>query len=209
MKRIGIIAFLLLTIMFGCKKTEEKTTETKPTEDIIEISTSYGSMYVWLYKSTPLHRNNFLHLADSGLFNGTTFHRIIKDFVIQGGDPLSKNSDTLDDGTGGLAYTIPNEIKPELKHARGVLGAARDNNPTKRSSACQFYICVSTSGTQGLDGNYTVFGYVMKGQEVIDEIVKQPKNLSNRPYNDIKMNVRILKKTLDEIKSEYNYTPVL
>ncbi|MEZ4805648.1 MAG: peptidylprolyl isomerase [Bacteroidia bacterium] len=138
---------------------------TGPKEDILEINTSYGKMYVWLYKATPLHRENYLKLGREGYLNNTTFHRVIPDFMIQGGDPNSKDTDPNNDGQGGPGYTIPAEIRDSIKHHRGVMAAARTNNPEKASSGSQFYISVSTSGTAGLDGNYTVFGEVMSGIE--------------------------------------------
>jgi cyclophilin family peptidyl-prolyl cis-trans isomerase len=179
-------------------------------QNIIELETTYGKMYIWLYNATPLHKENFLKLANEGFFNQTTFHRIIPNFMIQGGDPLSKDSDPNNDGTGGPGYTIPNEIRDSIKHDKGVLAAARlsDNvNPSKASSGSQFYISVSKSGTAQLDGKYTVFGEVMKGVEFADEIVKQPRDTKDRPNTDIKMTVKVIHKSLAEIKTEYGYTP--
>ncbi len=182
-----------------------------PQEEIIQISTQYGDMYLWLYKATPLHRENFLKLAKDSFYNNTTFHRIISGFMIQGGDPNTKDTDSTNDGTGDPGYTIPAEIRDSIKHDRGALAAARladAVNPLKASSGSQFYICHSKSGTQGLNNQYTVFGMVMKGLNVIDSVVKQPKNkTTNRPYSDIKMQVKVVKKTLEEIKLEYNYIP--
>lgn len=184
--------FLLLVIVSitACKKEEPKEeikSDPIPTEKIIEIKTQYGDMYIWLYKATPLHRDNFLKLASEDYYDSTTFHRIISGFMIQGGDPNSKDTDPNNDGQGGPGYTIPAEIRDTIKHERGALAAARTNNPTKASSGSQFYICHSTSGTASLNGNYTVYGMVMKGIEVVDSVVIQPKKTSNnRPFTDIK-----------------------
>jgi cyclophilin family peptidyl-prolyl cis-trans isomerase len=164
-------------------------------------------MYIWLFKATPLHRENFLKLAKDSFYNNTTFHRIISGFMIQGGDPNSMDDDSTNDGSGGPGYTIPAEIRDSIKHDKGSLAAARTNNPAKESSGSQFYICHSKSGTAHLNGNYTVYGMVMKGLNVIDEVVKQPKNVYDRPYKDIRMKVSVIKKTLEEIKAEYNYIP--
>lgn len=217
MNKIFLTGLLLCSslafIFSGCKKetTKENTPDPVPQEDIIQLTTQYGDMYIWLFKATPLHRENFLKLANDSFYNNTTFHRIISGFMIQGGDPNSKDSDSTNDGTGDNGYTIPAEFRDTIKHDRGSLAAARmpDNvNPLKASSGCQFYICHSKSGTQHLNNQYTVFGMVMKGLNVIDSVVIQPKNKStNRPYKDIKMTVKVLKKTLDEIKTEYNYIP--
>jgi len=215
--KIKHICYLLLLVCIAnsCnKKTEppqlpkEIIPVLEPKEDIIEISTPYGNMYVWLYKATPLHRANFLKLAKDSFFKGTTFHRCVTNFVIQGGDPNSLDTDTTNDGSGGPPYTIPAEIRDTIKHDRGALGAARTDNPAKESSGSQFYICVSKTGTNFLNKNYTVFGMVMKGLEAIDLIVKQPQNkTNNRPFTDIKMNIKVLSKTLAQIKTEYGYVP--
>ena len=201
---------LVLFIFASCSKEDDgvvpavKNTDT--TEKIIEIKTSFGTMYMWLYKETPLHRANFLGLADTNYFDNTTFHRIITNFMIQGGDPNSKDSDPANDGQGGPGYTIPAEIN--LKHARGEVAAARlgnAQNPSRASSGSQFYICHSTSGTKGLDGEYTVFGKIIKGVEVIDGIVKQPKNASDRPTTDIKMDVNVIEMSRKEIRTDFNF----
>lgn len=209
---------LALTLIFngGCEHLplaipQDNLNASDPKEEIIELETSYGKMYIWLYKATPLHRDNFLKLAGEAYFDNSTFHRIIPNFMIQGGDPNSKDSDPNNDGSGGPGYTIPAEIRDSIKHMRGVLAAARLSdavNPLKASSGSQFYISVSTPGTAGLDGKYTVFGYVMKGIEFADSVVKQPRTQpNNRPVADQKMTVRVIKKTLKEIKDEYGYTP--
>ena len=208
MNKLFIIGLLICMLPVSCKKKDE-TEETK--EDIIEMETPYGNMYIWLYKATPKHRDNFLKLSSEKFFDSTTFHRVIPGFMIQGGDPLSKDSDPNNDGTGGPGYTIDNEIQTDIKHERGAIAAARLSdsvNPTRASSGSQFYICVSTSGTAHLNGAYTVFGYVMKGMEYADSIVNTPRNTStNRPLTNQILKVRIIQKTLTELKNEFGYTP--
>jgi cyclophilin family peptidyl-prolyl cis-trans isomerase len=190
----------------ACKKTTEKPAETMvPTEKIIEIETSFGNMYMWLYKQTPLHRTNFIKLASEGYFNNTTFHRIIPNFMNQGGDPNTKDTDTTNDGSGGPGYTIPAEFVDSLTHIYGAVGAARDNNPAKASSGSQFYIVQNKNGYPSLNKQYTVFGQIISGMDVALEISKQSRNANNRPYADIKMQVRVLEKTKDAIKSEYGW----
>jgi cyclophilin family peptidyl-prolyl cis-trans isomerase len=211
---------LSATLLFGCSKEDTKTTntnngiDTTTKEKIIEIKTSFGSMYMWLYKETPLHRANFLALADTNFFDNTTFHRCVTNFVIQGGDPNSKDADPTNDGSGGPGFTIPAEIdssNKKLLHTYGAIGAARlgdAQNPTKASSGSQFYIVLPTAGTAFLNGNYTVFGRIIKGMDVAAVIVKQPKNANNnRPNTDIKMDVNVLTKTLQQLKDEYNFVP--
>ncbi|MES2656544.1 MAG: peptidylprolyl isomerase [Bacteroidota bacterium] len=208
MKNIFLFTFILTLAFASCSKEESKTTETAQ-EEILEIKTSFGNMYMWLYKETPQHRANYLSLAETNYLDGTTFHRCVKDFVIQGGDPNSKDADSTNDGSGGPNYTIPAEIDAtKFKHVYGAVGAARTNNPAKASSGSQFYIVINKSGTPNLDGAYTVFGKIIKGMEVAEQIVVQPQKASNnRPYTNIVMDVNKLKKTLEELKTEYNFVP--
>lgn len=140
-------------------------------------------------------------MTKDGFYNGLIFHRIIPNFMIQGGDPSGN-------GTGGPGYTIPAEIKSEITHKKGSIAAARlgdQVNPNKESSGSQFYIAVSTDGTKHLNGAYTVFGEVIKGIEAADQIVTQPRNAQDKPNKDIKMQVKIIKKTKAQIKSEFGY----
>ena len=113
----------------------------KPKTYFVKINTAKGESIVRLYNETPKHRDNFVKLVKKGFYNGTLFHRVIKDFMIQGGDPDSKNAKPgVVLGNGGLGYTIPAEFNSNLYHKRGVLAAARDENREKASSSCQFYL---------------------------------------------------------------------
>lgn len=211
MKKLIIPAIVLLCalpLVSACKKKDEKpTVTTEPTEKVIEIKTSFGTMYMWLYKQTPQHRTNFLKLAGEGFFDSCTFHRIIANFMIQGGDPNSKDGDSTNDGSGGPGYTIPAEFIDSLKHDFGAVGAARTNNPLKESSGSQFYIVENAAGAHHLDKSYTVFGKIISGMTVATTIMVQPKNKSDRPYKDIKMDVNVVEKTLAQLKTEFNFTP--
>ena len=200
----------------------------KPKNKYVKITTSKGEVIIKLYNETPLHRDNFLKLAKEGFYDGTIFHRVIKAFMIQGGDPDSRNATpeaTL--GNGGLKYTIPAEFVDSLFHKKGVLAAARegdDSNPTKASSSSQFYIVQGKiwtdstlnvleekrlkfkipasqrevykkiGGTPHLDRNYTVYGEVVKGLAMVDSIADVETNKADRPKEDIKMTVTVLKK---------------
>ncbi len=211
-KNILLFGFFSFMLLASCSKDNTSSTsnpiDTASQQKILEIKTSFGNMYLWLNKETPLHRANYLALADSNYLDGTTFHRIVTNFVIQGGDPNSKDADSTNDGTGGPAYKIPAEINTTLfKHDYGAVGAARDNNTAKASSGSQFYIVVNKAGQANLDGNYTVFGKVIKGMDVAELIVKQPKNANNRPYTNITMDVNVLIKTPQQLKDEFNFTP--
>ncbi|MDQ3071974.1 MAG: peptidylprolyl isomerase [Bacteroidota bacterium] len=194
----------------GGTHTTSQIINVSQTLKIAKITTSFGELVIWLYNETPLHKANFLKLAEEGFYNGTTFHRCIKDFVIQGGDPNSKDTDPNNDGQGGPGYTVPAEIRSTLKHSYGAVAAARmpdQVNPAKASSGSQFYIVVNTAGTHFLDNNYTVFGKVISDMAPAQEIVQQSKDSRDRPITDIKMEVVVLDKTLAELKSEYNFVP--
>ncbi len=121
-----------------------------PKNQYVRIKTAYGQVIIRLYNQTPKHRDNFIKLAKQGFYNGTLFHRVIQNFMIQGGDPESKTAVAgAELGNGGLKYTVPAEFKDSLFHKRGVLAAARDNNPAKASSSSQFYIVEGKRQTDG------------------------------------------------------------
>lgn len=158
-------------------------------EPVLDIETSEGVITIKLYKDTPLHRDNFVKLASEGYFNGLIFHRVINNFMIQTGDPQSRDPQpNIQYGFGGPGYTIPAEILPIHKHKKGALGAARMGdhvNPERESSGSQFYLVQNPNGTPHLDGGYTVFGETIKGLEVIDKIAAMPTNAGDRPLTDI------------------------
>jgi len=179
-----------------------------------------------LYNQTPKHRDNFLKLSKEGFYNGTLFHRVIKEFMIQGGDPDSKTAESGQLlGKGSLKYRIDSEFRDSIFHKKGVLAAARDNNPEKASSASQFYIVQGKKwtdstlnavqlkrmngriipeyqrktykelgGTPHLDQNYTVYGEVVSGIEMIDAIANVKTDSADRPIENISMIVEVLKK---------------
>lgn len=155
-------------------KAPEVQEEPIPEEPVLEMVTSMGSMKIKLYKETPLHRDNFVKLARKGYYNGLLFHRVIKGFMIQAGDPFTRDTTKVDIyGSGGPNYTIPAEIVPGLTHKKGAIAAARradSVNPQRESSGSQFYIVQDPEGCKHLDGQYTVFGEVVDGLKVIDNI---------------------------------------
>lgn len=202
---------------------EEKIQVDAPDKCLVEIETDFGNMLVWLYDSTPQHRDNFLKLAEQGYFDSLLFHRVIKGFMIQGGDPNSRNAPKGQAlGMGGPGYTIPAEFVDSLIHVKGALAAARTGdqvNPEKRSSGSQFYIVqgnplteeqldqmearkgfrysteqrqtyITNGGVPFLDRDYTVFGVVIKGLEVIDKIAATAKDGRDRPLEDVRMKIR-------------------
>ncbi len=233
MRKITLTAliFLCAYTMFAQKKTV-KSPVTKPPvskEKLVEIKTDLGTMVVKLYDSTPLHRDNFIKLVKQGFYDSLLFHRVIQDFMIQGGDPESKNADSAVMLGNGEAPgdMIPAEFRNNLIHKKGALAMARTDNPEKASSNCQFYIvqgkpCSDTllnqvectvrqngnagfyytdmqrkiyktiGGTPFLDQNYTVFGEVVKGLDVVDKIAALPRDQNDRPLKNIRMKMRML-----------------
>ncbi|WP_226390099.1 peptidylprolyl isomerase [Penaeicola halotolerans] len=273
MKKIGLI--LILAVMFTACKTEK--------DYLVTIQTSYGDMQVILYDETPQHKANFIKLAESGRYDSTIFHRVIKGFMIQGGDVFTKEKLNQSD-----MYTVPAEFVADKIHRKGVLSAARmgDNvNPEKASSGCQFYIVqgmvwdkdqlltdmrklnqylgtfitmesnqaladeytkiyetgdkdalndfifslkpkvetyygidlslkktpqqietyTTVGGTPHLDGEYTVFGEVIKGLEVIDQIADQETGRADKPLQDIFMKMKVEQLSKAKITKEYGY----
>ena len=160
-------------------------------EPMLKIMTTDGTMTVKLYSETPLHRDNFVKLAKSGFYDGLLFHRIINGFMIQGGDPFTKDSTKLAQfGTGGPGYTIPAEIVSGKTHKKGALAAARRGdqvNPAKESSGSQFYIVQDADGCRHLDGEYTIFGEVVDGLTVIDKIASEKTDMRDRPLRRVQI----------------------
>ena len=168
---------------------EMKQIDTISEEPVFDIVTTLGTIRVKLYSDTPKHRDNFVKLANSGFYNGLLFHRVIKNFMIQGGDPLTKDlANAPKYGTGGPGYQIEAEILPNHHHKKGALAAARKGdiaNPMKESSGSQFYIVQSEEGCRHLDGEYTIFGETIDGFDVIDKIAAVQTNPRGLPDNPI------------------------
>ena len=163
-----------------------------PAEPVFDIITNMGIIKVKLYKGTPKHRENFARLAFSGYYDGILFHRVINGFMIQAGDPQTKdpNSDSNRWGTGGPDYTIPAEFVPEYKHLKGALAAARRGdaaNPLRESSGSQFYLVQDADACAQLDGNYTVFGQTVEGFDIIDKIAAVETNSRDCPLSPVKI----------------------
>ena len=190
------------------------------------METTMGPIVLQLYNQTPMHRDNFIKLAEEGTYDGLLFHRVIEKFMIQGGDPKSRDAEPdMMLGEGSLGYTVPAEIVPELFHRRGALCAARQGdevNPERESSASQFYIVqgevfslemlkkigerfkkkytkeqekvyATEGGAPHLDGDYTVFGQVIEGMDVVDKIAASKCDKNNRPVEDVRIiTVKIL-----------------
>ncbi len=231
----GLIAVVIVLLAVSCGSLKMGGQK----EQKVLITTTEGNIKLKLYNETPLHRDNFKKLVKSKFYNGVLFHRVINEFMVQGGDPESKNAEAnVALGSGDVGYTIPAEFRtPQLYHKKGALAAARTGdsiNPEKESSGCQFYIVVgkvftdqqldamqrdkiaryarfgggdelsylfsedarqdykTIGGTPHLDANYTVFGEVLEGLEIVEKISKVETDRSDRPIDDI----RILKMKL-------------
>ncbi len=227
MKRILSLSILLLAIVsFSYADKKEKKTK-KEKNTFVEISTSMGTMVLKLYNETPLHRDNFIKIVKEKQYDSVLFHRVINAFMIQGGDPTSKKAGPgVQLGSGDIPGVprIPAEFNPALYHKKGALAAARDGNPEKASSNCQFYIVVgkkfvdadldrmqnyngwkytpeqreaykTIGGTPHLDNNYTVYGELVAGMEVLDAIASVKTAPGDRPIEDVRiLKTKLLKK---------------
>ena len=277
------LAFIFISAQQPTPKTKAKPTiknnvivaKNTPKDQLVEMETPYGRMIIRLYNETPKHRDNFIKLVKEGFYDSLLFHRVIKEFMIQGGDPISKNAPAgMMLGNGEYGLQIPAEFNANLIHKKGALAAARTDNPLKESSGCQFYIVqgrkfqladlsnmrnsinfqnktkllqditnsdsvqakindfkirgykdgmhkymtdlqpkideiyskmefnyttqqlntyMTTGGAPHLDMNYTVFGEVIEGLNVIDSIAANPVDQFSRPLKDVRMKVKLLK----------------
>lgn len=224
-KKVIFVSFFLLLSLIAFSQRIDNENIIAQKKNYVLIETNFGNMKVLLYEDTPLHRENFIKLVKSGFYDGLLFHRVINGFMIQGGDPTSRNAAPgVMLGNGGPGYNIPAEFIPKYYHKRGVIAAAREGdnvNPMKESSGSQFYIVqgkvyneaimqkISTQmnktfseeqikvyGTIGgapwLDNDYTVFGEVIEGLEVIDKIAAVKCDNVNRPLEDVRMNIKVI-----------------
>jgi len=197
----------------------------KPKHQYVRVKTGQGECIIMLYNQTPRHRDNFIKLVKADFYNGTLFHRVINSFMIQGGDPESKNAAPGKElGNGDVGYTVPAEFRDSLFHKKGVLAAAREDNPDKASSGCQFYIVQGKTftdlqldsleikrlhfklpvwqrdvykqlgGTPHLDRKYTVYGEVVQGLSLVDTIAVTATDSNDRPLTNIAMTISLLKK---------------
>ena len=176
-------------------QAEQKLSEkiaSLPEEPVFDIITTMGVIKVKLYANTPKHRENFERLALSKFYDGILFHRVINGFMIQTGDPLTKDPEAPASsyGTGGPGYNVSAEFVPEYSHLKGALAAARRGdaaNPLKESSGSQFYIVQDPFACSHLDGEYTIFGQTIEGFDVIDAIAAVETAGRDRPLQDVKI----------------------
>ena len=223
-KSILFLTLILLAVKFTSAQPDSTIVQkdTATIDRIVEIKTDFGVMKVKLYNATPQHRDNFIKLVQAGFYDSLLFHRVIRGFMIQGGDPLSKNAQPgVMLGNGDVGYTVPAEFVDSIFHKKGALCAARTENPEKASSGCQFYIVqgqaytpeqlnmmeiqrriklndaqkniyMTLGGTPFLDHNYTVFGEVIEGLDVIDKIAAVQTAPGDRPAQDVRMYMKVV-----------------
>lgn len=170
---------------------------TERMHDIGQIKTPKGEILVWLYNETPNHKASFIELANKGYWDSLSFNRVIPNFVAQGGCP-----DTPE-GFNDPEYLLEPEFVDSLTHTYGALGAGRDGNAEKLSARCQFYIVQNKEGLHRLDGDYTVFGKVIKGMDVVDTIVNVERDSIDEPLSKITLDVNMISISEAELKTLY------
>lgn len=179
---------LILQLFLRLISTEEKF-------PVGQIVTPLGEILITLDPRTPEHKQSFIELAEAGYWDSLTFNRVIPNFVAQGGCPDTPAGFTDPD------YLLAPEFHPELKHVYGAVGAGRDDNAGKLSARCQFYIVQNPEGIPRLDGNYTIFGKVIKGMETVDKVVTTSRNKADAPDTPITLKIRIIYLTQTEINA--------
>ncbi len=228
MKKVPILIFFFITMAISSLQQTEAQNVKSEKQVCVEMVTSEGTIVLELYNDTPLHRDNFIKLVNEGAYNGLLFHRVIDNFMIQGGDPDSKDAKPGKIlGENSMGSNIPAEFSPKCFHKRGALAAARegdDVNPKKESSGSQFYIVQgrvwsdgeldmieqryvkhftddqrnvyrTKGGAPHLDGDYTVYGEVVEGMDVVDKIAAAKRDRFDRPLEDIKIiSAKVIKK---------------
>lgn len=235
-KQVGLVAGAVACLLQGAQAQKKKDKPLSSKKDyLVTIGTAKGNMVFVLSDKTPRHKQNFVTLAKEGFYDGLLFHRVIENFMIQGGDPGSKEAPAgVPLGSGTHGERIPAEFDPALFHKHGALAAARDNNPEKASSGCQFYIVqgkkwtetelekqlaraarkpsqaqksvyLKEGGVPHLDGNYTVFGEVIGGAGVIDQLASVATDERDRPEENLAMKVKVEVWKKKKISKKYNY----
>jgi peptidyl-prolyl cis-trans isomerase B (cyclophilin B) len=192
--KILVLCFSLLMVVTVSAEVKKKTFTKEEIKKMSEtkaiIETKFGNIELKFFPDVaPNHVNNFIELAKKGFYDGTIFHRVIPGFMIQGGDPNSKNPDKSSHGMGGPGYSVKAEFNNK-PHKRGILSMARSASPD--SAGSQFFICVADASF--LDRQYTVFGEAVSGMDVVDKIVNQPRDSRDNPNERVEMKVKIIEK---------------
>lgn len=193
--------FVLTIIALACLSAPSAlTAQSAPPHLVGRIQTPLGEILFYLYPETPHHRDSFIKLASAHYWDSLTFNRVIKNFVAQGGCPDTPA------GFKGSPYNLAPEFNDSLRHVYGAVGAGRDDNPEKLSAGCQFYIVANKDGLKRLDGNYTVYGQVFKGMDVVEKIVSVPKDSTDQPLTPITLRIDVIQMSADEF-AKYGFKP--
>ncbi len=202
-------SLLFAIFLLGLSYYSSGQTDVAPDEDfLITISTPYGDMKALLFEDTPMHKENFIALGKAGVYDGVTFHRVIDRFMIQTGDPKTRKKPLTEKQRALIPEMIPAEINPEHSHVYGAIGAARRGNnvnPYKNSSPTQFYIIENHNGAPHLDGEYTVFGQVMSGLQVIDSVATLVTGENDKPLKNIRIKVFVDVVKKSEVEKFYYF----
>lgn len=172
----------------------------QPTYPVGRIQTPLGRILIYLYPQTPRHQASFIKLAGEHYWDSLTFNRVIPNFVAQGGCPDTPA------GFKGSPYNLAPEFNDSLRHVYGAFAAGRDDNPQKLSAGCQFYIVVNKAGLKRLDDNYTVYGRVIEGMDVVERIVATPRDSTDKPFTPVTLKVDVIQLTAAEL-AKYGITP--
>lgn len=173
----------LLIFLVGCSMGFDQIKYAQKQKEIMVIETDFGIIKLAMFKNdAPKNVSNIISLTNNRFFDGSTFHRVVPNFVIQGGDPNSKDDDPTNDGYGGPGYYIDDEISQKLKFLEGTVGMA---NAGPNTNGSQFFICLAPQ--QRLDGKYTIIGQVIDGMDVVKEIAKVERDENDRPLKNVYM----------------------
>ena len=195
-----MLRFVLTIVALVSLSVPSLSAQSAPPHPVGRIQTPLGEILFYLYPETPHHRDSFIKLAGQHYWDSLTFNRVIKNFVAQGGCP-----DTPE-GFKGSPYNLAPEFNDSLRHIYGAVGAGRDDNPEKLSAGCQFYIVANKDGLKRLDGNYTVYGQVFKGMDVVEKIVSVPKDSTDQPLTPITLRIDVIQLSADQLL-KYGFTP--
>lgn len=209
----NLFFLLLFLVSLPQAGLAQKKVKKSKKDYVFSLTTRFGEVNFVLFEKTPVHRQNFLEKTKDGFYDSLTFHRVINNFMIQGGDPNTRPGATPEN-TRPVApndtNSLPAEIVPGIKHVKGAVAAARlgdQINPKRRSSLSQFYIVQNENGTPHLDGGYTVFGQVIKGIDVVDKIAAQKTSRpGDRPLQDIRMVITVKRMSKKKILKLYGYS---
>lgn len=190
---------VLLITLLACKDKTIEDNKPEKTYPIAKVSTRLGDMYFWLYDETPQHKKKFIELAEQRHYDQFTFNRVIRNFVIQGGCPDSPQYFT------NSPFLLKPEFIDSLKHTYGALGMGRDNNLQKQSNACQFYVVNKEAGLPNLDGDYMIFGKLIQGEAVLEQIERVQTNANDEPIVPIPLKVNILHYTEKLLSDSLNF----